>query len=119
MLENTTTTWIGLLLACSAVALITLTSTVLIIFLINRTLMDLLQCALTSTPKPSQSLPVISGAAALVSAKKAEAALKPGRSCGHCGVRIKGDPIRGIALDDKSFLVYACPECKKETLLPQ
>lgn len=71
-----------------------------------------------NTPRPvSHYAP--SGAAAVVTLKKAEAMLKPGRSCGHCGVRIKGDPIRGIALDEQNFLVYGCPQCKKETLLPQ
>jgi hypothetical protein len=116
MLENTGTTGVWLTLASLAVALFTLTILVLIYLLLYRVL----------TTPPPQSVaaplppaPIASGAAALVAAKKAEAALKPGRSCGHCGVRIKGDPVRGIALDEKSFLVYACPECKKETLLPQ
>jgi len=70
-------------------------------------------------PLPALPAAAASGAAALVAAKKAEAVLKPGRSCGHCGVRIKGDPVRGIALNETSFLVYACPACKKETLLPE
>jgi hypothetical protein len=42
----------------------------------------------------------------------------PGRSCGHCGVRIKGEPVRGIMLDGNSYHVFACPTCKKETILP-
>lgn len=112
MLENTVTAGVWLTLASLAVALFTLTILVLIYLLLHRVL---------NAPPPPAPLPPPApmSAAAIVMAKKAEAALKPGRSCGHCGVRIKGDPVRGIALDEKSFLVYACPECKKETLLPQ
>ena len=116
MLENTVTAGVWLTLASLVVSLFTLTILVLIFLLLHR--------VLTAPPPPAVAAPVMpapvaSSAAALVAAKKAEAALKPGRSCGHCGVRIKGDPVRGIALDEKSFLVYACRDCKKETLLPQ
>jgi hypothetical protein len=41
----------------------------------------------------------------------------PGKSCGHCGVRIKGDPARALMVDGNSYHVYVCPVCKKETLL--
>jgi len=42
----------------------------------------------------------------------------PGRSCGHCGTRIKTDPIRGVVVGEISYHVYNCPVCKRETLLP-
>jgi len=114
MLENTVTAGVWLTLVSLVVSLFTLTILVLLYLLIQRGMIFLV----THWPAPTAP-PAASGAAAVVAAKKAEAALKPGRSCGHCGVRIKGDPVRGIALDEKSFLVYACPDCKKETLLPQ
>jgi hypothetical protein len=41
-----------------------------------------------------------------------------GRSCGHCGTRIKADPVRGVVVGEISYHVYACPTCKRETLLP-
>jgi len=41
----------------------------------------------------------------------------PGRSCGHCGARIKTDPVRAVVVGDISYHVYACPVCKKETML--
>ena len=41
-----------------------------------------------------------------------------GRSCGHCGTRIKTDPVRGVVVGENSYHVYACPACKRETLLP-
>lgn len=122
MFENIVTTGVWLTFASLAVSLFTLTVLVLIFLLLHHALKaQLTQLDTTFSPPTSTALVVTrpSGAAVMVAAKKAEAALKPGRSCGHCGVRIKGDPVRGIALDEKSFLVYACPECKKETLLPQ
>jgi|SRR5882724_5459076 len=42
----------------------------------------------------------------------------PGTSCGHCGARIKGNPVSGILVDKDSYTVYVCPICRKKTLLP-
>lgn len=42
----------------------------------------------------------------------------PGRSCGHCGTRIKTDPTRGLVVGEIAYNVYVCPACKKETVLP-
>lgn len=90
----------------------------IILVLILIMLKQALEKPLSTTPSACSAEPP-GGAAGLVAAKKTIASLKPGRSCGHCGVRTKGDPVRGIAFDEKSYLVYACSECRKETLLPQ
>jgi len=42
----------------------------------------------------------------------------PGRSCGHCGMRNKSDPVSGIVIDKDSYNVYVCPVCRQKTLLP-
>ena len=42
----------------------------------------------------------------------------PGKSCGHCGTRIKSEPVRGMSIEQASYVVFKCPVCKKETLLP-
>lgn len=41
----------------------------------------------------------------------------PGNFCGHCGMPLHKDPSHGIALADKTFLVYNCPHCRRETVL--
>jgi len=38
--------------------------------------------------------------------------------CGHCGSTVPNDPIRVVALTDRSYFVYLCSRCEKETLLP-
>jgi hypothetical protein len=115
MMENAVATGLWITIAGLAVSLFTLTILVLI-FLI---LYELRLRVASAPPANSPAIASGSGAAALVAAKKAAASLKPGRSCGHCGTRIKGDPIRGIAFDDKNYIVLCCPDCKKETLLPE
>jgi predicted RNA-binding Zn-ribbon protein involved in translation (DUF1610 family) len=40
-----------------------------------------------------------------------------GRYSTCCGVGLKGDPIRAIALEKKSYFVYQCPACGKETII--
>jgi hypothetical protein len=42
----------------------------------------------------------------------------PGLSCGHCGARNPGDPVKAVVLETTSYRVYVCPTCKGETLLP-
>lgn len=115
MLENAVNSGVWLTFASLAVAVFTLTILVLIYLLLREAIAIRIAENIVRQP----AAPVTSSAAAVVAAKKAEAALKPGRSCGHCGVRIKGDPVRGIALEQQGYLVYVCPDCKKETLLPQ
>ncbi len=44
---------------------------------------------------------------------------KPGRSCGHCGARIKSDPVKAMIVEEESYLVFACPVCKKRTLIQE
>jgi hypothetical protein len=124
MLENTANTGVWLTFASLAVAVFTLTILFLIFLLLRREMDKPAAPDSGLWPfSPATNAAVVStkvsGAALLVEAQKTRAQLKPGRSCGHCGVRLKGDPVRGIALDEKSYLVYACPDCKKETLLPQ
>lgn len=42
----------------------------------------------------------------------------PGISCGHCGTRIKSDPINEISLSDtETYRVYKCPKCSETTLI--
>ena len=41
-----------------------------------------------------------------------------GHCCGHCGTIIRGDPIKEIAMENESLLVFQCPKCEKETCLP-
>lgn len=41
------------------------------------------------------------------------------RFCAHCGNSLPPEPAHGIALADKSYLVYNCPKCKGETILSQ
>lgn len=115
MLESNDTARVWLALASLAVSLFTLTILAMIFLLLKQAVQEVLK------PKsPAAVAPLPTSAAALVAAKKAEVAeRKPGRSCGHCGVRLKGDPIREVAFDENSYLVYACPTCKKETLLPK
>lgn len=38
--------------------------------------------------------------------------------CGHCGNGIPNDPVRAISLGAASYMVYNCPKCQGETLLP-
>ena len=110
MLENTDAAQLWLTFAGLAVSLFTLTILVLLFLLVKRAL----------EPKSPVVSTAQTGAAGLIAARKEQVeAAKPGRSCGHCGVRIKGDPVRGVSLDTQSFLVFACPKCKKETLIPQ
>ena len=120
MAENAPVSWTWLVLAHLAVSLFTLAVLVLIFLLLKQAwdsrpaasaVFSSAAAASGGKPRPSAST--------LVETLKAQAQLKPGRSCGHCGTRIKTEPVRGIALNENSYLVYACPDCKKETLLPQ
>lgn len=109
-------TWLSL--ASLAVSLFALAILVLIFVLLQRAF----KCfsPAQSQPAPAEAPPPNRASAAmLVEAQKTKAQLKPGRSCGHCGTRIKSDPVRAVSVDTQSYLVFACPECKKETLLPQ
>lgn len=69
-------------------------------------------------PLPSKDVSRVAEAPANVPVPDAKQKKEtPGKSCGHCGTRIKGEPIRGVMVDGTSYHVYACPTCKKETLL--
>lgn len=113
-----------LALGALAVTLFTLAILVLLYGLLKRALEQQRNPSFTS----ASSSPAFTSAAALVSARKTERAEKPekpekppkpGRSCGHCGTRIKTDPVKGLVIEEQSYLVYACPDCKKQTLLVQ
>lgn len=41
------------------------------------------------------------------------------RFCGRCGEPLNETPTSAIALTDKAYFVYACKDCKTETLLPK
>lgn len=49
---------------------------------------------------------------------KTKTATGTATSCGHCGTAVPNDPVRAISLGERSYLVYKCPNCQGETLLP-
>lgn len=38
--------------------------------------------------------------------------------CGHCRQSLPSDPIKAIAVESMTYLVYKCRCCQNETLLP-
>ena len=40
-----------------------------------------------------------------------------GPRCGHCGTLFTAQPVREVALENQSLLVYTCAQCGKETAL--
>lgn len=127
MIEINQTLQTCLTVGVLAVAILILLALVALIYLLiplSRKMLD------SSGMRPLLSTPVYRTATELVSAKLAEKkkekltekaekekVIKPGKSCGHCGVRIKNDPVRGVAIEDQNYLIYECPECKKQTAL--
>lgn len=41
----------------------------------------------------------------------------PGKSCAHCGTRIKSDPIRQTVNEKETYTIHACPKCSKLSAL--
>jgi hypothetical protein len=112
-----------------AVAILILLALVALIYMLIPVSRKLFE---SNTMRHTLTTPIYRTATELVSAKLAEKKkekqaekaekekfTKPGRSCGHCGVRIKNDPVKGVVIEEQNYLIYDCPECKKQTALVQ
>jgi hypothetical protein len=127
MIEKNGAMEVWLALSAMSVTLLALAILVLVFVLLVKILNQRAASVQVTKPEPKALMPTIvspsySRAANWAESKKTEKTEKvpkPGRACGHCGVKIKNDPVKEIVLEEQSYLVFECSVCKKQTALVQ